>query len=68
MNRKTFNLKNKIDTERIISLSDNYHYTKKEGQNFYYSPSGKMISLAEKLPNGDWWIVKTWRTTSVLVG
>ena len=61
----TIDLSKKRNIKGIADNKDNYF--KSNNQEFYESPSGKMISLAEKLPNGDYWIAKTWRKTSILV-
>ena len=65
---KKIDLNKKIDCISINQLFENgNNYTKAKDQEFYYSPSGKIISLAEKLPNGDGWIVKTFRTKNVFI-
>lgn len=62
---KTIDLTKKLNIKGVADNKDNWF--KKDNQNFYYSPSEKMISLAEQLPNKDWWILKTWKTSSILV-
>lgn len=61
---RTIDLSKKLNIIGVANKSDNYY--KKHGQDFYESPSEKMISLAEQLPNGDWWIAKTWRKNSII--
>ena len=58
-------LSKKLNIKGIADKKDNW--TLKEGQAFYESPSGKKISIAEKLPNGDYWIAKTWLKTSIIM-
>lgn len=62
---KTIDLTKKLNIKGVADRNDNWF--KKENQDFYYSPSGKIISLAEQLPNKDWWILKSWKTSSILV-
>ena len=62
---KTIDLKQKIECRAVGNFKDNF--TKAANQDFYFSPSKKMIHLAEKLPNGDYWIVKSFRTDNVIV-
>ena len=56
-------LSKKMDIRAVGDSKDNWE--KAKGQEFYKSPSGKTISLAELLPNGDWWIIKTWRANNI---
>jgi len=58
-------LNQKTDIEMIATKKDNY--TLRQGQSFYKSPSGKMLHIAEQLPNGDYWIAKSFRMNDILV-
>ncbi len=64
MTDKKIDLSSKINARAIVS---DYQYEAREGQAFYYSPSKKKIHLAERLPNGDWYIYRTWRTKNVFM-
>lgn len=62
---KTIDIKSKIICQFIGAKDANY-FTK-NGQAFYYSPTKKQVHLAEKLPCGDYWIVKTWNTSTIVI-
>ena len=57
-------LNKKLD---IKGVADNKcNWIKEDGQEFFESPSGKTVSLAKKNMIGDWWIIKTWRKSSII--
>ena len=65
---KTIDLNNKVNVNMICQLgSRGANYTKKNGQEFYYSPSKKHIHLVEKLPNGDYYIYKSFLTSKAYI-
>lgn len=61
---RTIDLSKKLDTDYIATATETFR--KVDKQEFYKSPSGKMVHLAELLPNGDWWIIKSWRFATIV--
>jgi len=61
---KIIDLSKKLNIDGVADSKNNW--IKQQGQEFYKSPSGKTISLAEKLPNGDFWIAKSWRAGTII--
>lgn len=60
---KTIDLTKKLEYSGVAAYGQSKYY-QKEGnkQEFFLSPSGKMTHLAQKMHNGDWKILKSWRT------
>jgi len=62
---KTLDLKKEVN---IAGVADNKgNYFKQHGQQFFYSPSGLLLHLVEKLPCGDYYFCKSWRLSSILM-